>query len=165
MTQRVRSPLAEALRAARRATGLTQGELGQRIGLDGQAVYRWERDENMPTPLHQRRVWEVIGSLHVEAAVALEAVMVQETKQALLTAVPTSESPRIPSDLAGGLVEQGLFSMADELDISPRRLRSALQRWLGQLREKNLTLEVVQREIARRSGVEAGGSDREPNRV
>lgn len=34
--------------ALRRARGLTQGELGERLGLSPQAVSKWERDEALP---------------------------------------------------------------------------------------------------------------------
>lgn len=54
--------LARRLREARAAIpGLTQAEVGRRIGRDGNYVSRWERAEVRPEPDHLMRLCEVYG--------------------------------------------------------------------------------------------------------
>lgn len=51
--------LGQALAAARKAAGLTQGQLAERVGVHRQTVYRWEQGEQAPDVWH----WAVLGSV------------------------------------------------------------------------------------------------------
>jgi transcriptional regulator with XRE-family HTH domain len=143
-----RSLLAQALREARQTVGLTQDELGRQLGLNSRAIYRWERDENAPTDLNLRRVVQVIAALHEAAASKLSAVIANQAAPSAADAPPTSPLPAASTAQSRALIiERGVFSMADELDVAPRRVRGALSRWLRRVREANLALDVVQHEI------------------
>jgi transcriptional regulator with XRE-family HTH domain len=138
-----RSVLAQALREARQTTGLTQRELGQQLGLKGRAIYRWERDDDIPSDANLRRVVQIIASLHEAAATKLSLAMA--TQAPAPSAAPTTTPPLAVAPRA--LVEHGLFSMADELDLPARRVRGALARWLRRVREAGVELDVVRREL------------------
>lgn len=142
-----RSPLARALREARQSAGLTQEEFGQQLGLNGRAIYRWERDENAPTDLNLRRALQVIASLDEGAGSKLTVVIANQAALSPADVPATSPIPATPAPQMRAVIEHGVFSMADELDVAPRRVRGALSRWLRRVCEANLALEVVQREI------------------
>jgi transcriptional regulator with XRE-family HTH domain len=141
-----RSALADALREARQSIGLTQEELGRHIGVKGRAVYRWERDDAQPNRANQRRVVEVIASLHEAAAAKLSAVIADQVKHAPVATAPPPRTATPPAALRA-LVEHSVFSVADELDLPPRRVRAALAGWLRRVHAAGLALDVVQREI------------------
>lgn len=143
----VRSPLAQALREARLTAGLTQEELGRHLGLNGRAIYRWERDEYTPTSANTRRVLQVLASLHEPAAAKLHAVIASRAAPAPVDAPPAASPAPPPAVVPRALVEHGVFSMADELDLPARRVRGALSRWLRRVRDANLALDLVQREL------------------
>jgi transcriptional regulator with XRE-family HTH domain len=142
-----RSLLAQALREARQTVGLTQEELGRQLGLNGRAIYRWERDETAPSDLNLRRVVQVIAALHEAAGSKLSAAIANQAAPSASDAPPTSPLPAVSTAQSRALIERGVFNMADELDVAPRRVRSALSHWLRRVREANLALDVVQHEI------------------
>ena len=47
---REQQTLGRRIQEARKAAGLSQESLGERLGVSRQAVSRWERDETMPDP-------------------------------------------------------------------------------------------------------------------
>jgi ribosome-binding protein aMBF1 (putative translation factor) len=51
----------ERLRDARNRQGLSQAQLGQRIGVTGVAVHYWEHAKTAPTLWHIRQVEHVLG--------------------------------------------------------------------------------------------------------
>jgi transcriptional regulator with XRE-family HTH domain len=160
--QSVRPPLAEAIREARLQANLTQNELAKKIGLKGRAVYRWERGPLGPSRLNQRLMLNVIGALHAAAAAKLGAVFAARGKRsrgapaAPLPLPPTAAAPVVTR----ALLEHTVFSMADELDVPPRRVRNALARWLRQVGEASFSLDTVQRELDAWIGDSAAGFDR-----
>jgi transcriptional regulator with XRE-family HTH domain len=160
--QSVRSPLAEALREARRQANLTQHELGKKIGLKGRAIYRWERDETGPSRLNQRMVLNAIGAIHPDAAAKLSAVFAAHGKRSRRAPAAASQLPPTAAQhvVPRALLEHSVFSMADELDIPPRRVRSALARWLRRVGEASFSFDVVQRELDGWIGDTVAGIDR-----
>ena len=46
--------------AARRAKGLTQEKLANRLGVSFQAVSTWERDENVPDTQHLKQLAQIL---------------------------------------------------------------------------------------------------------
>ena len=53
--------LGQALRAARRSRGLTQGQLAIRLGVTRQAISKWEQGQSQPDLCNLRRLAEVYG--------------------------------------------------------------------------------------------------------
>lgn len=51
--------LGQALAAARKGAGLTQGEVAERVGVHRQTVYRWEQGEQAPDVWH----WALLRGL------------------------------------------------------------------------------------------------------
>jgi transcriptional regulator with XRE-family HTH domain len=69
--------VAKAIRRARRACGLTQKQLGQRLGLKGgaQAVYRWERGTSAPSARRITALLAALAGLNAPVADALRATL------------------------------------------------------------------------------------------
>ncbi len=168
-----RLQLGASIVEARRAAGLAQETLGQRLGLQGRAIVRWERNETAPNDRHRRALIREIHLLNPQAGLALQAAVSAKTGKAytvasepvdaepsispaqndnsksqspfLVPAPKTTETAQTVLDV----LEFGVLKMADELDVAPRRVRRALSRLLERLREANVTLEPLQRELAR----------------
>jgi transcriptional regulator with XRE-family HTH domain len=146
----MRSTLAQAIRTARVASGLTQEQLGKRLGLKGRAVYRWERDANAPRKRHRRELVTAINAVNQAAATTLATVFASEGKSRRGTAfgapapAPVPTAPVIDPKLT---LELAVFAMADDLDVPARRLRGGLIRLVKRMREASITLDAVQRHL------------------
>ena len=146
----MRSTMAQAIRTARLASGLTQEQLGRRLGLKGRAVYRWERDASLPLRSRRGELVTAINAVNQAAAATLSAVFASEAKRRrgspTVAPPPTAQAapPAIDIKLA---LELAVFAMADELDISPRRLRGGLIKLVKRMRERNVALDTAQRQL------------------
>jgi len=150
-----RSTLAEAIRTARLASGLTLEQLGRRLGLKGRAVvYRWERDASAPRRRHRSELVAAINAVNRAAAATLASVFASEAKGqrgadlelgavALVPAPPPLPDPKLTLELA-------VFAMADALDVPARRLRGGLVGLIKRVREASITLDAVQRHLEER---------------
>ena len=144
----MRSSLAQAIRAARVASGLTQEQLGRRLGLKGRAVYRWERDASAPRKRHRRELVTAISAVNQAAATTLATVFASEAKGRLGAPAPApAPAPAVPVIDPQITLEFAVFAMADDLDIPARRLRGGLIRFVKRLREASITLDTVQRQL------------------
>lgn len=143
----MRSELAQAIRDARLAIGLTQEELARRLGLKGRAVYRWERDDSAPRRRHRAALIAAVNAVNQSAGATLAAVIggVAKGRRGVAVVAPAA-APAPPSDTKL-VVELAIFGFADELDLPPRRVRIGLGRLLKRLRETNVTLEMVERQL------------------
>ncbi len=139
----MRSKLAQSIRAARRSIGLTQEQLGGRLGLKGRAVYRWERDDAVPTQRNQRALVTAIQAVNPQVAAWLSAQMA--TARGGENASPAAPAPP-PVDEAA-VLRHAIFVMADDLDLPPRRVRGSLRRLLKHLGEAKLTMESTERRL------------------
>jgi transcriptional regulator with XRE-family HTH domain len=151
----MRSTLAQAIRNARLACGLTQDQLGMRLGLRGRAVYRWERDDSIPSKRHRRALVTAVNAVNQPAAAALHAVLESVGKGAPVVPAPAPVPP--PGVNAKLVLDLAVFSLAEELDLPARRARGALARLLARLREASVTIEAAERELAERSNRELAG--------
>ncbi len=61
--------LGDRLRQCRLELGLTQAQLGKRLGVGRVTVYRWERGDGAPTPHHLPAVRKFLGRRRVNASV------------------------------------------------------------------------------------------------
>lgn len=148
----MRSPLAIAIRQARLTVRLTQQQLGTRMGLKGRAVYRWERGDSLPRRRLRADLIRVIQLLSVDAATRLQAAFAAHDAVAK-GQVPAALVPPPPPAKPSGPValELAVFAMADELDLAPRRLRSALIRLFARVAEAGYSLDSARREVEARS--------------
>jgi transcriptional regulator with XRE-family HTH domain len=142
----VRSKFGQSIREARRAAGLTQHQLGMRLGLKGRAISRWERADNTPTKRNLKALVTAINAVDQSAASKLASAMGSDPRATAL-AIPAAEAP-IPAPIGEpATFELAIFSMADELDLPPRRIRGALARLLKRLRTTHLSLEDTQHQL------------------
>lgn len=123
-----------AIRAARQAIGLTQTALGPRLGLVGRAVYRWERGEAVPSPGNQRALITLVQSLNQPAAVRLSAELASAASMDG-KAAPLAVASPVPVELS---MDLAVFSLAEDLALAPRVVRSALLPFFQRLRALNL---------------------------
>jgi transcriptional regulator with XRE-family HTH domain len=151
------SQLALEIRNARRAAGLTQTQLGTRLGLKGRAVYRWERDASSPTKRHQRALVLAIQAINPAAASALATFIASAVVGGAASAValPVAQPVVYPA----AVLENALYQAADELDLPARQLRVALARLFARLRQASLTLESAGRQIEQWSGTFGDAGD------
>jgi transcriptional regulator with XRE-family HTH domain len=155
----VRSPLAIAIRQARLTVRLTQQQVGTRMGLKGRAVYRWERGDSLPRRRIRADLIRVIQMFSVDAANRLQAAFAAH--DALVKGhVPAPPPPPPPPAKPSGPValELAIFAMADELDLAPRRLRSALTRLFARVSEAGYSLDSARREVEARIAAQSDGS-------
>lgn len=138
----MRSTLAQAVFSARRSCGLTQQDLGRRLGLRGRAIYRWENDLSLPNAHHRRALVTAIQAVNPVLAAQLASALAQRGQPPLLPPGP-------PPAAAREVLERAVFAAADELDLSPRRTRGALVRLLRRLRAGDVTLDAALAELER----------------
>ncbi len=146
----MRSTLAEAIRTARLASGLTQEQLGRKLGLKGRAVYRWERDASAPRRRHRGELVTAINAVNQAAATTLATVFASEAqgrRSAALGAPAYSPAPAPPVIDRRLTLELAVFAMAQDLDVPARRLRSGLIKLIKQTRAASITLDAVQRHL------------------
>ena len=137
------SKLAQSIRAARRAAGLTQEQLGRRLGLKGRAVYRWENDAAAPSKRNRNALVVALQAVRPDVAAWLSTAIAEAEGSA--PAAPAE--PAAPPIDEAAVLEYALFTMADELDLPARRVRGALKRFLENLRAGKLTLESTERRL------------------
>jgi len=130
---------AQAIRSARVAVGLTQEQLGRRVGVSGRAIYRWERDAAVPTRRNRTALVTAVAILNQAAGDQLKAALEQGPAAPVVPAA-TTHFPRISVELALNLAVLGL---AEALDVSPRLVRAALPRFSRQLRDAGVTLDAL----------------------
>jgi transcriptional regulator with XRE-family HTH domain len=131
---------AKAIRSARHAARLTQDELGQRIGRNGRAIGRWELAEFSPTRRNRAALVTAITLVDAEAGQALRAAF--EARADAAAAARASISPPAPPSLDVA-VQLALLTFAHELDLPPRRARSALVKLCKQLEGAGMTMDAL----------------------
>lgn len=138
----MRSKLGLAIREARRAAGLSQHQLGLRLGLKGRAISRWERSDNTPTKRNLTALLTAVGAVNQAAASSLAVAMGRDQQ-----APAVASAVAAPANIEPATLELAVFSMADELDLPPRRIRGALARLLKRLQIANLSLEETRHQL------------------
>src|SRR5262245_39784515 len=145
------SSLAQGIRHARVTVGLTQEALAARLRLKARSVSRWEIDRSVPKRRHRTALVKIIGEVNQQAGAALAAVFAQDAtrrgRYVVLSPAPVAVASPAPID-AKLAFELALFALAEELDVSPGRLRSGLVRWQQRCHEANVTFETAQQQIA-----------------
>lgn len=153
------SPLAKAIREARRAVRLTQEQLGRQLGLKGRAVHRWECAASIPRRNLRPLLIRAVQIRSEPAAAKLSAAFeshVARTKG--LVPSPAPAAPTKPPDSVA--LELAIFAAADELDRAPRRVRAAMLRLFVRVAEAGYSLDAARRELALRGvAQDSSGTD------
>jgi transcriptional regulator with XRE-family HTH domain len=132
---------------AKQAAGLTQTELGLRLGLKGRAIYRWERDDSAPTRRHHRALVAALHGLDAQLISDLTSALGSSKRNARSAPVPAAPVLQAPAISPATAFELCLFRLADELDVPPRRVRAPLSRFLQRTRAAKLTLEAITQQL------------------
>ena len=114
----------EVIRTARTAAGLTQAELGRRIGVSGVAVGQWENGVTLPRGFRAQRLIAELGIdahelLSTLPSVAIEAGIAHPTYTADVTA-PLSGSIAAGKPIEEQPVTSRLYIPPDLLERHPR---------------------------------------------
>jgi transcriptional regulator with XRE-family HTH domain len=140
------TPLAQSIRSARAAVGLTQEQLAQRVGLKAQALYRWERGHPRPSKRNLSKLLDALSVLDGAVATRLKAE-IDGLRGARDEPSARAAAPAPPRMAPAHVVELVVSALADELDQTPRRARGALLRACKALQGAELSISDVQREL------------------
>jgi transcriptional regulator with XRE-family HTH domain len=135
------SYLAQSIRWARRSAGLTQEQLGLRLGLKGRAIFRWERDQVVPSKKHREALVTALRAVNDEVATRLEQAIAVDGGERIAAA------PAPPPIDEVAILESAVFTMADELDLPPRRVRHALRGLVKRLRADKMTIDATEKRL------------------
>jgi transcriptional regulator with XRE-family HTH domain len=146
------SDAARALRAARRGLGLSQGELGARVGYSGRHLCRWEGDEIEVAWQAREPLLAALANAPLEHRTALRRAL------GLPEAAPnlgTNDGAMKSGNASGTKVDEAasldglLYAAAEDLDVSPKRLRATFARLLAELLRTGMSLEKARKTIAK----------------
>lgn len=151
--------LASGIRVARLAMGLTQEELGLRVGVKPRGVSRWEVGSSVPSRSHRKRLVMVAEGMAPNAAAKLaQVVAAYEAARSARrrkggagsspTATPATVVVPPPRPDPRAVLERAIFLAADELDLPARRVRGVFARALGRVGSTGLTLAQVIAELS-----------------
>jgi transcriptional regulator with XRE-family HTH domain len=127
-----------ALREARLDARLTQAQLAARLGATEQAVLRWETARCLPRRKMRARLVEELGRLSPKAGEAMRSAVRSLDPAPVQPVAAQVPAPAPPSGEVA--LELGLLALAEELDVSPRKLRGALRGFLGRVGQAGFSL-------------------------
>jgi len=113
------TPASEALRTARKAARLKQGDFATALKVHPRTVARWERGQTQPS----KDEWTGI--------VSFLAGFAPELAQRLAAVADVPSPVPAPPAVDQRAIEEALYRAADQLDVSPRRVRQALRELLS----------------------------------
>lgn len=139
--------LGAAFRAARDEAGLTQKQLAGVLGVHHNAVLRWETGVGKPSKRSRAAVLSVLGRLRPATGEALrraflEAFPPKGRRGVAAVAAPVAAAPPVVHD-PRRWVDTGVFRAADHLDVSPRRARGAVLRFLRNMKAGGVTVDTA----------------------
>src|SRR5688572_30651294 len=138
--------IAKWIRWARSSLGLTQDQLGRRLGLKGRAIYRWERAGAMPSKRHERALITAVQAVNPGVATTLaEGIAKAKALDGKTVAAQAVPSP-IP---VGTTLELSVFALAEQLELSPRRLRGPLLAFIQRMRASTIAPELAEKLLQR----------------
>jgi transcriptional regulator with XRE-family HTH domain len=142
--------IAKWIRWARATLGLTQEQLGRRVGLKGRAIYRWERVGAMPSKRHERALIIAIQAVNPSVASTLADGLAKARALDGKVVAPQAVPSPVP---VGATLDLAVFALAEQLDLSPRRLRGPLLAFIKRMRAGTITLEAAEKLL--QSAIEA----------
>jgi DNA-binding XRE family transcriptional regulator len=133
-----------ALRALRDSLDESQGTFGARLGVTQRTMTRWEVDGELPPLAQRKHLATVLGGARpdlvapLHAALGLPADFVQ-----MLAPAPMASAAPVSTDAARAALDTAVATMAEDLDVGPRKLRAAVVELLRCLQETGLPLEAA----------------------
>ena len=145
MTKSLDESRATLLIEASRALGVTQEELGRRIGVSRRSIVRWTADSGGYPSYYGPHLARAVFPRDPALAARI-AGREKETLESLglVSPAPPPPPPEPPAHMADLVV----CAAADALDVSPRAVRPALYAAFRRAREAGLTLEQVEKMLA-----------------
>lgn len=123
---------AERLKEARRRSGLTQAQVGQRLGVVAHQVAKWEQQTSVPAPDSLARLAQILGcttdwllELVDEPTSHLYDTDLSEDERELIMLYRRGELPhliqRLVTELSEGNVQKGpVVDGPDQSDVPPQ---------------------------------------------
>ena len=143
--------LSAAIRNARVATALTQGQLAGLLGVHENAISRWESGHGRPAKRNRQRILDALAKIHPASARTLAQAIAEafppKRRKGQPPPTPAPAAPPAPVFDKPVWVEQAIFRMADRLDVSPRIARGAARRLLTLLARGHVTTEEALAEL------------------
>lgn len=138
------------VRWARRRLGLTQEDLGKRLGIKSRAVSRWEIGTSGPSRQHRKELVTILGERDAAVGAELASAFARLYPKKLRKGQkppPPPEPPRPPPNPS--VLDRAVLHAADALDVAPRRARSFAIDILRGLLQSHLTVEEAIGELTR----------------
>jgi transcriptional regulator with XRE-family HTH domain len=150
---------------ARRSLRLDQRQLGARLGLGARTISRWENGLRVPPHGLRPALLEALRGAPPELLAALARGLRLPAPAAPAPPSPPISPSASPVDLAAArtALDDILYLGADELDVSPRRLRAVVVDLLRGMVQLSLPAEVARAALAareRRRPAAPGGAAR-----
>jgi transcriptional regulator with XRE-family HTH domain len=133
------------LAAARDLARLQLRQVGAAVGVHPRTVRRWELGETTPTS----EQWAHLAAYY--------AAFVPEAAEQLARAARVPSPIAVPPAVDDRAIEEALFRAADQLDVSPRRVRAAVRFLVTAVTNANGTLPDLAKAAQER---EQGGPER-----
>jgi hypothetical protein len=137
-----REEFATALCAARTALNMNQAEFGALVDAAPRSLSRWEVHGELPHPAQRTHmIVKLAPRLAAPLLVALANAMGVDASLdvATLAARSARSHSGLQRDGARSALDAALLSLAEDLDVSPRKVRPALGKFLLRLELSGLT--------------------------
>ncbi len=142
-------PVSVLLMECRRTLLVSQGELGQLLGMSRHTGQRWETGRSTPSSEQLHKLASLIHPRNAELAARVAAAG-GTTLEALGIAKPAAPPSPTPVDVVDAVVCAG----AEAIDVTPRAIRPALLAAFARARRLGLSVEDVEKALGA-TGAEA----------
>jgi transcriptional regulator with XRE-family HTH domain len=149
MSRLARDPKAvgELLVKAQNALGVSQGQLGDMLGLSRQTVWRYQTGQSNPLASSLQDLARRIRAIDAGLASRLAGAGNGARKASFRRATTTSPGTGPPETRL--LVDAIVCAAAEALDASPRTVRRALLAAFARARDTGLALDAIETALAR----------------
>ncbi|HEV3190600.1 MAG TPA: helix-turn-helix domain-containing protein [Polyangiaceae bacterium] len=152
MNRLARDPKAvgELLVEAQNALGVSQGQLGDMLGLSRQTIWRYQTGQSNPLASSLQDLARRVRAIDARLAARLAGAGTGARKTGFRIAAPAR-----PTGPGGGAIETRLMAdaivcaAAEALDSSPRTVRRALLAAFARARDTGLALDAIETALAR----------------
>jgi hypothetical protein len=157
--------LAVVLAEARRQLRLEQGELGAKIGVQARSISRWETGLWVPLGRNHAAILKAFAEVPPPLLRELTTLLVgvdpgERNPKPSLASVEVKEGPTVAD--ARATMESLVFKVAEDLDIGPRGVRTAIATVLDGIERAGLSLAVARDALV--TPTKLGASDRRETR-
>ena len=140
--------------------GMSQGELGDALGVSRRTIIRWQRGHTSPAPTQVKQLADLVRDEDDELAdellaqIGIEPVAppaAEAASSAMAVAAPTAAPappPEPPGPAPAHAIDSIVCVAADAANLVPRAMRPALAAAFTRAMELGLTLEQIVRGMA-----------------